>query len=116
MKPGSYNMKHILLAATACLGLAACASTPESPAQQAEDAACTAQADAQYNQATLGDAGHTAQNGLMYGATPTHVFDAEHMGAMYERDSQIQDCEKTGNNNGQPVVNDVPVVAPHIIN
>ncbi len=109
-------MKHVLLAAAACLGLAACAAAPESPAQQAENAACTAQANAQFNQATLDESARTSQNGLMFGATPNHVFDAEHMGALSARDSQIQDCEKTGNNNGQPVVNGVPVVAPHIIN
>ena len=116
MKPGSYDMKHILLAATACLGLTACAAAPESPAQQAEDAACTTQANTQYDQSTLDLAGRTAQNGLRYGAMPTHAFDGQIMGAEHARDSQIQDCEKTGNNNGQPVVNGVPVVAPHIIN
>jgi hypothetical protein len=109
-------MKHFLLAATACLGLTACAAAPESAAQRSEDAACTAQANAQYDQSTLDLQGRTTQNGLRYGAMPTLVFNGQTMGAEHVRDSQIQNCEKTGNNNGQPVVNGAPVVAPHIIN
>ena len=116
MKPGPHTMKHFLLAAIACLGLSACAATPESQAQQAEDAACTAQANAQYDQSTLDLQGRTAQNGLRYGAMPTLAFNGQIMGSEHVRESQIQNCEKTGNNNGHPVVNGVPVVAPHIIN
>jgi hypothetical protein len=116
MKPGFNQMKTSLLAVLGCLALAACAGSPESTSQQADDAACTQQADAQYQQNTIDEAGHTAQNGLLYGATPTHVFDAERLGAMHQRDSQLLDCEETGNNNGQPEVNGVPVVTPHIIN
>jgi hypothetical protein len=108
-------MKPIFLATLGCLALAACAAAPVSPAQQAEDAACTAQAGAQYQQDTIDQEGHTLQNGLRYGATPTHVYDAETMGAQHAYDSQVQNCEDTGTNNGQPVVNGVPVVAPHII-
>jgi len=108
-------MKHILLAGLACLTLAGCAGAPESQAQQANDAACTAQADAQYRANTLDDAGHTDQSGLMYGATPNHVFDAEHLGAQHSFESQLSRCEKLGTSNGTPQVNGVPVVAPHII-
>jgi hypothetical protein len=108
-------MKPYLLAALSCLALSACAAPPLSPAQQAENAACAAQAGTQYQQNTIDQEGHTAQNGLRYGATPTHVFDAETMGAQHAYDSQVQTCEDTGTNNGQPVVNGVPVVAPHII-
>ena len=116
MKPGLNQMKPTLLATLLCLALAACAAPPESTAQQADDTACTQQADTQYQQDTIDEAGHTAQNGLMFGATPTHVFDAERLGALHQRDSQLQDCEETSNNNGQPEVNGVPVVTPHIIN
>jgi len=108
-------MKLFCAAALAALALAGCSSTPASPAQSAENQDCTAQADAQYQQNTLNEAGHTDQTGLMFPATPNHVFDSENMGAEHVRESQIQDCENTGNNNGQPQVNGVPVVAPHII-
>jgi hypothetical protein len=109
-------MKPPLLAALALLALSACTQTPPpTPAQQAENAACTAQAQATYNQNTLSDAGHTPQPGLMFGATPTHVFDAEHADAQEDYDSQVQNCEETGNNNGQPVPAGVPAITPHII-
>ena len=98
------------------LALAACTPTPPlTPAQQAENAACEAQAKAAYNQNTLSDAGHTAQPGLMFGATPTHVFDAEHMGAQQEYNSQVQNCEATGIGNGQPAATGMTPVAPHIL-
>jgi hypothetical protein len=107
-------MKPILSPA-ACLILAACAAQPPaSPAQAADAAACQAQAKAAYQQNTLSDAGHSAQPGLMFGATPTHVFDAEHMGAQSTYDSQVQDCEENGNN-GQPANGPTPYVTPHII-
>lgn len=106
-------MKPIL---AACLILAACAAQPPaSPAQAADAAACQAQAKAAYTQNTLSDAGHAAQPGLMFGATPTHVFDAEHMGAQSAYETQVQRCENTGLNNGQPDNGGAPYVAPHII-
>lgn len=113
-------MKPSYFAALTCLLLAGCAgAAPVSKAQQAENAACTAQADAQYQQNTLDQAGRSAQPGLRYGATPTHVFDAETMGAQNARANQIRACEETGGNNGQPVPNNVmgnsPYVTPHII-
>jgi hypothetical protein len=108
-------MKPILLAALACVALAGCDSTPISPAQQAENAACTAQADAQYRQNTVDQEARVDQTGQRYSATPNHVFDAETMGAQSQRGHQIQDCEETGNNNGQPVAPGFTPVAPHII-
>lgn len=108
-------MKLFFLAALVCLPLAGCAAEQTSPAQQAEDSACTAQADAQYQQNTIDQQGRTAENGQRYPAMPTQVFGAETMGAMSQRDAQVQNCEETGSNNGQPEVNGVPVIAPHII-
>ncbi len=98
-----------------CAALAACAASPQSPAQQAEASACQAEADAQYQQNTVDQEARTRQNGQRFGAMPTQVFEAERMGAMSQHDTQLQDCEATGSNNGQPVVNGVPVVTPHII-
>jgi hypothetical protein len=107
-------MKPSLLAALGCFALAGCAA-PVTPAQRAEDAACNAQASATYNQNTLDLDGRTAQVGQRYSAMPNHVFDAEQMGAQHQFDSQVQQCETMGTNNGQPVVNGYPVVTPHII-
>jgi len=108
-------MKPIIFAALSCLALAGCSATPITPAQQAENAACASQAGATYQQNTVDQEARTAQNGQRYSATPNHVFDAETMGAQHDYQSQLQQCEDTGNNNGQPVVNGVPVVTPHII-
>ena len=115
MTPGLHCMKSFIAATFTCLALSACAAGPETAAQQAEDSACTAQGDAQYNQDTVDQEARTVQNGQRYGAMPTQVFDAERMGAMSQRDTQVQNCEETGSNNGQPMVNGVPVVTPHII-
>jgi hypothetical protein len=109
-------MKQVfVLGVLAVCGLAGCAPAAQTPADNAEAAACTSQGDALYQQDTTNLQARTAQNGLMYGATPTHVFDGEQLGALNARNSQIQNCEQTGGNNGQPVVNGVPVIAPHII-
>ena len=108
-------MNPTLFAVFACLALAGCDSTPITPAQQAENAACAAQAGAIYQQNTVDQEARTDQTGQRYAATPNHVFDAETMGAQHDYQSQVQHCEDTGNNNGQPVVNGVPVVTPHII-
>ncbi|WP_298285643.1 hypothetical protein [Acidocella sp.] len=104
----------LVLGAMAALGLSGCASAPPSPADQAEAAACTSQADAAYQQRTMNLQARPLQNGLRYGA-PTQLFEGEQMGAMNARDNQIATCEQTGNDNGQPVVNGVPVVTPHIV-
>ncbi len=98
------------------LALAGCAATPPvSQAQQADTAACTAQANTQYQQNTLDLQARPPQLGQRYGAMPTQVFDAEHMGALSERASQIQQCEETGTNNGQPEAGGFSPVVPHII-
>lgn len=106
-------MKFSLLI-LACLALAGCADSM-TPAQQAENAACAAQAGADYQQNTVDQEARTAQPGQRYAAMPNHVFDAETMGAQHVYRSQVQQCEDTGTNNGQPTVNGVPVVTPHII-
>jgi uncharacterized lipoprotein len=107
-------MKQIFLAALVCGTLAGCAgSAPESNAQQADDATCTAQADATYNAQNPNLLARTSQNGLYFAPTPNHVFDSQRMGAMNARANQIQQCEQNGN--AGPSVNGVPVVAPHIV-
>ncbi len=109
-------MMKFLMAVLACGALAACAPVqPESQAQQADDAACTAQADASYNASTLDLQARPSQNGLLYGAMPTHVFDGERLGAEHDRESQISHCEQTGGT-GPDDLPSPPAVAPHIIN
>jgi hypothetical protein len=106
----------VKLTLAAALILAGCAmGPPESQAQKADDAACTTQADAAYAGANPDLLARTSQNGLLYGATPTHVFDAEQMGAEHDRQSAITRCERIGNNGAAPTVNGVPVVPPKII-
>jgi hypothetical protein len=109
-------MMKFLMAVLVAGALAGCApGQPESQAQQSDDAACTAQADAVYNANNQDQLARTSQNGLLFPATPSHVFDAEQQGGMHERDSQITHCEQNGNADGQPSVNGVPVVTPHIV-
>jgi hypothetical protein len=108
-------MTRFFVAALACAWLAGCAAgQPESQAQQADNAACTAQADATYNANTIDEQARTKQNGLLYAPMPNHAFDAEQLGAQHVRDSQITDCEQNGNK-GAPIVNGTPVVTPHIL-
>ncbi len=110
-------MMKFLMAVLACGTLAACAPVqPESQAQQADDAACTAQANAAYNASTLDQQARPSQNGLMYGAMPTHAFDGEKLGAEHQRESQISDCEQNGSASGPDDLNGAPVVIPHIVN
>jgi hypothetical protein len=98
------------------LSLAGCtAPAPPSDAVQAEDAACTAQGDATFDANTVDEQARTSQNGLLYGATPTHVFDAEHLGAEHLRDNVITSCEQNGNNSGPDDLGGPPPVPPHII-
>ena len=100
----------------ACVALAGCAaSPPESSAQQADDAACTTQADAVYNNETVDEQARTAQTGLRYAPMPNHVFDAEQLGAEHARESTITNCEQNGTGASGPEVNGTPVVTPHII-
>jgi hypothetical protein len=109
-------MKQVLMALAACVALAGCAaSAPETAAQQADDSACAAQGDAVYNANTLDEQARTAQPGLLYGATPTHVFDAEKLSALHERDSQVSNCEQNGNDSGAAVIGGGQIVPPHIV-
>ncbi|SHE84518.1 hypothetical protein [Acidocella aminolytica] len=108
-------MNARLPAVAAVLFLAGCASQKQTPAEVANQAACTQQANAMYQNSTVNLQARTAQTGLRYGG-PNQVFDAERMGAMNDRALQIQRCEQIGNQNGSPTVNGVPVVTPHIVN
>lgn len=104
------------MAVLACASLAGCAAgMPESQGQQADDAACVAQADAVYNANTVDEQARTAQPGLLYGATPTHVFDAERLGAQHMRSSQIASCERNGNNGAPAGADGAAIVTPHIV-
>ncbi len=106
----------LFCSAALLLALAGCTATPPaSQAQQADNAACTAQANAQYQQNTQDLQARPPQVGQRYGAMPTQVFNAERMGALNERANQITQCEETGSNNGQPQTNGFTPVAPHII-
>ncbi|MDE8347539.1 MAG: hypothetical protein POH28_15400, partial [Acidocella sp.] len=94
-------MMKIPVAILVCAMLAGCAPVMgESQGQQADDNACVAQADATYHALDEDQLARTGQNGLLYGATPTHVFDAEQMGAMRARQSELSTCEQNGNTGG----------------
>lgn len=94
--------------------LAGCTlSTPPSEADQANLAACTQQADATYQANNYDALARTSQNAVRYSATPNHVFDAEQMGAMNERNNQINDCVQNGNTI-RPVIPGPPLVAPTV--
>jgi hypothetical protein len=108
-------MIRLLTAILACAALTACAIAPPQTAEQADASACTAQGDAIYNASTLDQQARTSQNGLLFGATPTHVFDAERLGAEHERQSAITNCENNGNTatpDGLPAPAAPP---PHIV-
>jgi len=115
-------MNRILSVALAFGLLSACAAPPPpDPAAQADASACTAQADATYNAQNYEQLSRPSQTGLIYTATPNHVFDAQNLGALHARDSQITDCERSGAGSGVPATGATgilaaPVVAPHIIN
>ena len=100
----------------ACAPLAGCAAgAPESQGQQADDAACIAQADAVYNANTVDEQARIAQPGLLYNATPTQVFDAERLGAQHVRDSQIANCEQNGNNSTPGGTGGAAIMTPQIV-
>jgi hypothetical protein len=105
-------MRATILASV--IALAGCAATPVTPAQQAENAACTAQADAAYQQDTVDQDARTDQTGQRYPAMPAQVFSAETMGAQSQRGHDIQQCEDTGSSNGQPAITG-PAITPHFI-
>jgi hypothetical protein len=108
-------IRRVLLAA-AGLALAGCVTpAPPSTAAEAEAASCTAQGDAAFNANTVDEQARTGQNGLLYGAMPTHVFDAEQLGAEHQRQSDITRCEQNGNTSGPDDLGGPPPVMPHII-
>jgi hypothetical protein len=104
-----------LMMLSACAALAGCAAAPESQAQQADDAACTAQADAAYNSMDEDQLARTSQTGLRYAPEPNHVFDGEQLGAEHVRDSDIMNCEDNGNAESKSALDDVPEPTPHIV-
>jgi hypothetical protein len=95
--------------------LAGCAQTPPSQAEQADLAACTAAADDTYKAQNYDQLSRTSQTGVLYSATPTAVFNAQQMGAMHARDSQITNCVRNGHNDTSTVIPGPPPVTPHII-
>jgi len=112
----AYNFTAALAGLLAMSGCAA--SPPPSQADQANLAACTAQADAAYNAQNYDQLSRTSQNGLLYSPTPSHVFDAQHLGSLHERDDQITDCVNNGTGGTVSASNALPgpaPVAPQII-
>jgi hypothetical protein len=93
-------MTKVYLFSAALAGILAavgCATSP--PPSQADDAnlaTCTAQADATYNAQNYDQLSRTSQNGLRYSAMPNHVFDAQELGSLHERDDQITACVNNG--------------------
>jgi hypothetical protein len=97
--------------------LSGCAPAPApSQADQANLAACTAQANAVYQQSNLNALGRTSQNGLLYSPTPDHVFDAQRMGTLNAYNNQVSDCVENGNpNTTPPAPAGAPLPKPQII-
>ena len=99
-----------------CGLLAGCAHVPPpGSGQQADDAACTAQANATYSANTEDEQARTLQNGLYFAPMPNRVFQGQQMGAEHAYDSQLQNCEQNGNPNTPTPFNTAPLVAPQII-
>jgi len=99
------------------LAIGGCAGAP--PPSQADDAnlaTCTAQADAAYDAQNYDQLSRTSQNGLRYSATPNHVFDAQQLGSLHERDDQLNDCVNNGSGATASATLPGPApVAPQII-
>ena len=89
-------------------------SAPPSQADQANLATCTAQADATYNAQNYDQLSRTSQHGLRYSATPNHVFDAQQLGSLHERDDQIADCMKNGTGGTASATAGLPGPAPAV--
>jgi len=99
--------------AAAILGCAGCAATPPpSTADQADLATCTAQADATYDAQNYDSLSRTGQNGLLYSATPNHVFDAQRLGSLHARDDQLSDCLRNGTGGTASAGAAIPGFAP----
>jgi len=109
-------MRFIFLLAV-CL-LAGCATPPPSPADQADLATCTSQADATYDAQNFDALSRTSQNGLRYSATPNQVFDAQRLGSLHDRDDQIAACVDNGTGgaaSAQAAIPGPPPATPQII-
>jgi hypothetical protein len=111
----SRHIFSLLLLPALLLGSGCSVSNPPSAADQADRDACTKQADAAYNAQNYEALSRTDQTGLRYSATPNHVFDAQNLGLLHQRDSAITDCVKNGTVNNSAVPGP-PLPAPHIIN
>jgi len=108
-------MIKIFAAVLAFGALAGCAAPPPpSAAEQAEAATCTAQADASYNAQNYDNLSRTSQDNLRYSPMPNHVFDAQNLGAIHARDSQIASCEQNGDTGGPGLPGAAPAI-PRII-
>jgi hypothetical protein len=108
-------MIRVLVMVLALGAVAGCSyGPPPSPSEEADDAACTSAADATYKAQNYEALSRTDQAGLYYAPTPNHVFDAQQMGAMHVRDSQITACEQQGSE-ASSAVPSAPLVTPHII-
>jgi hypothetical protein len=106
---------RLLVAVLALGAVAGCSyGPPPTQAEQADAAACTSAADATYHAQNYEALSRTDQTGVRYSATPNHVFDAQQMGAMHLRDSQITSCEQQGSGTAGAVPS-APLVTPHII-
>jgi hypothetical protein len=90
-------------------------SPPPNAADQADRDACTRQADAAYNAQNFEALSRTDQTGVRYSATPNHVFDAQQLGLLHQRDSAITDCINNGTV-ANSAVPGPPLPVPHIIN
>ncbi len=109
------SFRRGIIMLTPALCLAACATpAPPSASSEAEASACTAEADASYNSQNFDALSRTSQNGLLFAATPNHVFDSQRMGSLHARDRQITDCEAHGQDAGG-IAAGTPIVTPHIV-
>jgi hypothetical protein len=110
----------VILARAACfvpafIVLAGCAALPAaSQADDANQAACTQQADAAYRANNYDSLARTSQTGVYFSPMPNHVFDAQQMGSLSARNNQINDCVQNGNTT-RPVIPGAPLPAPQII-
>ncbi len=110
-------MRKMMMAALGCAALAGCAAgPPPTAAENADAAACTQAADAAYEAQNYDELSRTSQTGVRYSATPNHVFDAQRLGSLHVRDSQITDCERNGNNDDRAsLIPGPPPATPQIV-
>lgn len=95
--------------------LSGCMAPPApTAAQQADATACTAQADSTYNSENTDALSRTGQNGVFFSPDPNRVFDAQRLGSLHERDSNITSCEENGNGAGA-IAPGTPIVTPRIL-